>query len=373
LLAPLEVVETSRSATHKASPPILEARAPVMTPVEEPLLRGGADTAFAQWIESEKYDPVQPSRCMLVEDEWDTDIEDALFKQISVAEDPMSSNGNAQGVKGLYSPPSSSPHVSYSSHESSSPPHGLRLDTQFTPHRFEPLSCGTGVENLVCSLRPFTLRVTLADEMGQSIDDPSLSLVVSLVYSDSGLKVEPQKGEPPLSGELEMPLVDGAATFRLRVCALSYHHRRQCFRLLVQTSTADRYGISLTSLTAPLRSVARLPNETKDPAKTDTLHVAMEPSVRLLEDTGSSSSIGGALAGGKDGSSPANATELAGAGCSALWGEVQELRSQMKVVAAENVALQDIVKQQATQLLNLASMQNQILQELRLIHADSGV
>lgn len=223
----------------------VDAAAPVVDDKPAPALvmRGGADAAFGDWGQAKATGPVH-HRCLAgaaTHEGWamrDDNEEgwDAEFMEETLLNATCWDAGSGAGVS------------------------ARRLETDLRAHRLEPLPTG-GSELLVCSLRQFSLLVSVLDLDGRLCDEPGLHLRVRLVYAGDHSPVEPSKGEPPLTGETEAAPMGGVATFRLRIGALSYHHGRRNFRLLVEALEPSlQYG-PLAACTQPLRSVARLPNE----------------------------------------------------------------------------------------------------------------
>lgn len=151
-----------------------------------------------------------------------------------------------------------------------SPQHGQRaaaathaLNVSLTPHRAETTSSGAE-ELLVCSLRAFTVSVSLVDAAtGAPAPDWAPALRATLVFADTGLPVPAASGEAPLSGEVgEKQAVGGACAFRLRAQALSFHHSRRRFAVRVEVAgeQSGGGGGGCYALSPPIRSVARLPN-----------------------------------------------------------------------------------------------------------------
>ncbi|KAL1525495.1 hypothetical protein AB1Y20_020351 [Prymnesium parvum] len=209
---------------------------------DTPVMRGGADGAYEVWNDILKVEEVhhRGESSVRMDDGWDEGVGgwDAEFMADALL---GVEGGGWDGIRGVWS---------------------FQLDVR--AHRVEPLPHG-GSEKLVCSLRQFTLFVSVRDAEGQLADEPDLRLGVSLIYANDSSPVEVCKGEPPMTGETEASAVGGIATFRLRISALSYHHRRQNFRLLVQPISAPPHLQHLSAASEPLRSVARLPNESKQP------------------------------------------------------------------------------------------------------------
>lgn len=140
------------------------------------------------------------------------------------------------------------------------------LEVVLKPHRTEPFE--GGIEHLVNSIRPFTVLVTIVDPASdRAISGWQTMLRARLVYADTGEPVPVQKGESPLSGELEKVLkpTGEACALRLRAAALSYNHGRRAFAVRIEADElpGGRHGVHATS--PPLRAVARLPNASTAP------------------------------------------------------------------------------------------------------------
>ena len=144
------------------------------------------------------------------------------------------------------------------------------LLVNMSPHRCEVTPDGTQ-EELVCSIRPFTVRaVAVGTDGAPVVDDKKIVVRASLVYAEDGEPVPTTKGEAPLSGEVDVKqLVNGEATFRLRATALSHHHGRRAFAIRVDaqrsaatpwTTTTNRPCFGFSS---PFFSRARLPDQSK--------------------------------------------------------------------------------------------------------------
>lgn len=144
------------------------------------------------------------------------------------------------------------------------------LLVNMSPHRCEVTPDGTQ-EELVCSIRPFTVRaVAVGTDGAPVVDDKKIVVRASLVYAEDGEPVPTTKGEAPLSGEVDVKqLVNGEATFRLRATALSHHHGRRAFAIRVDaqpsaatpwTTTTNRPCLGFSS---PFFSRARLPDQSK--------------------------------------------------------------------------------------------------------------
>ena len=143
-----------------------------------------------------------------------------------------------------------------------------RLVVNLVPHRIE-----ADDEWLVHSLRQFTVTIELING-GSGVKIPSWAsqgidaLRATLVYADTGEAVLPHKGEPPLVGEINPRRPhDGDNHMRLRVAALSYYHARRPFAVRIDADVAPGAPPGLFALSHPVRSVARLPAETKPATK----------------------------------------------------------------------------------------------------------
>lgn len=143
----------------------------------------------------------------------------------------------------------------------------LKLDVTLQPHRVEDGSNHGKPQTdhpLVCSLRQFRVTARLLDATTNSVvtDSDFAHLRATLVYADDGLPVPAQNGEAALSGEIDHKRpTNGECTFMLRAAALSFKHGRRPFAIRI-----DAEGLAsgpLTVTTHPIRSVARLPNESK--------------------------------------------------------------------------------------------------------------
>ena len=181
-------------------------------------LRSGADDAFATWAETEGTEEHWSIRCTLP-DAWELE---------------------ELAAEAMGAPPP-------------------RLIVSLVPHRIE------GDEQLVCSLRQFIVAARLVDsDNGAPLADWDASVRARLVYADDGTAVPPSNGEAPLSGELDDKRpVGGFVEFRLRCAAQSYRHGRRkfCVRIEVDALPGSERGCFACS--APIRAVARLPNEAK--------------------------------------------------------------------------------------------------------------
>ena len=139
----------------------------------------------------------------------------------------------------------------------------LKLDVAIHPHRIDD---GTHGEPLVCSLRQFRVTARILDAATDAVvtDSDFAHLRASLVFADDGSPVPAQKGEAPLSGEIEHKRPNlGECTFGLRAAALTFKHGRRAFAVRI-----DAEGLAsgpLTAVSAAIRSVARLPNESRPP------------------------------------------------------------------------------------------------------------
>lgn len=137
-------------------------------------------------------------------------------------------------------------------------PASCELALEVQPHRVEASDCPAGFENTVQSGRSFVLVANLLSVHGEPIvQHPHLELRASLVFHDDHSPAEDSCDSPPLKGETHAVVTQGAAFFRLKICATSYHHNRRRFCILVQ-STAASWWHRLEAFSQPLRSVARL-------------------------------------------------------------------------------------------------------------------
>ena len=141
-------------------------------------------------------------------------------------------------------------------------PPTLKLDVAIHPHRIDD---GTHGEPLVRSASvprdgPHPRRGH--GRCGHRLRFCSPPRVARL--ADDGSPVPAQKGEAPLSGEIEHKRPNlGECTFGLRAAALTFKHGRRAFAVRI-----DAEGLAsgpLTAVSAAIRSVARLPNESRPP------------------------------------------------------------------------------------------------------------
>lgn len=188
---------------------------------EEPVLRGGADDAFLAWSEGRDVDDDAwadtKTRCVLPD-------ADPFWEEISA---------------------------------------GARLECILKPHRTESTDGMT--EHLVNSIRPFTCLVSIVDPASdRAISGWRTALRATLVYADTHEPVPPQRGELPLSGETCKVLepTGEACALRLRIAALSYNHNRRAFAVRIEADELPGGRSRVSAMSAPLRSVARLPNAT---------------------------------------------------------------------------------------------------------------
>lgn len=319
-------------------------------------LRGGADAAFAAWD-----DDAERVASRVVQHRCIADISDDMKWDVDVLEEAL------LGPEACDEP---------------------RLEAEFRAHRVEPLPDG-GTELLMCSLRQFVLSVALRGVADQPYDVPGLRVRVSLVYSTEGHeRVEGLNGEAPLTGETEAALTNGTATLKLRVNALSYHHRQRSrtFQVLVELVGAAALGLPpLLALTAPLRSVARLPNErpagagAAAPAAASAL-AARQPSTGagivlgagggvVVEEPCCDSSLpsspdtpwldAAALSGG--------AAAGSAVGAEGLVLELQALRSDLQAEVRERERWSQAIVEQGRQLVQLAEQQRLMLAELQFL------
>eukprot|EP00316_Scyphosphaera_apsteinii_P012483 CAMPEP_0119344436 /NCGR_PEP_ID=MMETSP1333-20130426/106971_1 /TAXON_ID=418940 /ORGANISM="Scyphosphaera apsteinii, Strain RCC1455" /LENGTH=424 /DNA_ID=CAMNT_0007356875 /DNA_START=6 /DNA_END=1280 /DNA_ORIENTATION=- len=141
-------------------------------------------------------------------------------------------------------------------------------------HR-EDMSSGS-TEYLVLGHRQFLLEARVEAKL-QGADSQlqpaqQLTLAVRLVFSDDGTDVDNGQG-PPLVGSTVQPLVNGCATFRLKIAVFSYHYNRRAFSLAVRSLTGEQQQVrsltgeqqqlALAALSPPIRAVSKLPSEPK--------------------------------------------------------------------------------------------------------------
>lgn len=195
-----------------------------------PQLRCGADDAFASWEASQA--PASPSP--EGEEELPPMRGDTILP--SVSDTPMSLD---------FEPPSALP----------MPVAQPRLRVNLEPHRI------TSLDHLVNTIRPFNVSIEVEDGRGMGLVHAGMLVRAHLVFADNGEAVPLRAGELPLAGEVEKRLDPGVTrcVLRLRIVTNSYEHSRRLFR--VQVHTDGPHALAGTS--APIRSVARLPNEKK--------------------------------------------------------------------------------------------------------------
>lgn len=212
---------------------------------DRPVYRSGATTAFTQWsdwnatLDEVGHHAGAPGasaphmRCTLPdawdESAWEMDEAQADLLQPTVADAPPS----------------------------------LQLAISLTPHR----------EGLVSSLRQFGVAARLIDAATGAITASfdHMRLRARLVFADDGLPVPAQSGEAPLSGEVECKqALAGECHFLLRTAALSYKHGRRAFAVRVDVEGLPAGCPPVFAVSAAVRSVARLPNESRPPAQAQT-------------------------------------------------------------------------------------------------------
>ena len=148
----------------------------------------------------------------------------------------------------------------------------VSISVEVVPHRCEKTESG-GTEQLVCSLRPFTVHAKLLGSNGVPVTTADeIVLCASLAYADNFEPVLATKGETPLCGELDFKqLVDGEAELRLRATALSYHHGRRAFVIRVDAKPLSPFVTSVRpcfGYSSPIFSRARLPDQGARPPPT---------------------------------------------------------------------------------------------------------
>jgi len=254
----------------------------------------------------------------------------------------------------------------------------------------------------------------MAGHAGALCDDSALGLGVCLVYASDNAPVEGSKGEAPLQGETEAVATGGVATLRLRISALSYHHRRQAFRLLVTPlDIHPTAAVSLVALSEPVRSVARLPNEVKGEAAKESgapANAAATSGFARLEQAHATPHLrasaapapAAACTSGRyspdasaadqpppvaplaftcvsTGSSTAEAPPTTGSdgftfdAVSEIFAELRSLRAQLAQEVAHRHAWEAAIADQGAQLQMLAVQQQQIVEEMRRLSEYSAV
>ena len=203
------------------------------TKLAPPVLRCGADDAFAKW-----------SECAF----FDADTDDC-HPNMTRGVDEVSWSFNE--VQNEFDGP-----------ESSWVQNRIKaIDIVLKPHRQETHNGKT--ENIISTLRHFSAIVTVHDGSGMPMQQEA-QIRCHLVFSDTGEPVPASNGEAPLCGEVEKTTSGGGScTLRLRVNALTYAHNRRAFALCIKAWMPMSENSCLWTCSDPIKAVARLPNMVK--------------------------------------------------------------------------------------------------------------
>jgi hypothetical protein len=327
-----------------------------LDPDEEPVYRSGACGAYAAWATAASALGTdrhlagstceEPTMRCTLPDEWD----DSAFHGLDAA--PSNTDHFFEGHQHGAMYPGAAEFLE-------KPLPQLQVTATLTPHRVE------GSESLVCSLRQFTLIARIVNAATGAVvpaADASLSLRPSLVFADDGGPVPPSNGEAPLCGEVASKRpTSGESHFVLRATALSYKHARRPFALRIDVDGLPMESGAAFAVSAPVRVVARLPNEARPPHANSTQRctgVGLGPSCDM---TG--------LVASHSARRPPAVPTVAAEESLMVEQEDEEMEEEEEAAAGSEGALVHEMREQSDTIQALLSQQRQMLEQVAMERA----
>ena len=147
------------------------------------------------------------------------------------------------------------------------PAYSLRIDSHQV-HRID------GEDLIISTLKDITLSVVLVDNQEQVVTDGDVPLTAHLLF-ENGHPVEQVDRHQPVMKGGQATMVDGVATFKLRINVLSSLRQNQKFRVLIAGRHA---GGKLEVITNAMRSITKLWRGVREPAEQETERAAGQAS-----------------------------------------------------------------------------------------------